>query len=229
MVSFLPMSRWLAASALALTCTACGDDTTVDSADLTDAAVSEDGAVVAPENRDADQQRQALFASLLLGVQQIENFSGISKMRGAVDDNSTPPSYTVTYSGCADGAVEGQICVDDGEQRIAILGETIQIIQGLTQTYRLDGYSADGEFTLSGTMAVDVTVTVDPEAETSQISGTAQGTLTVSGLLEGEFAFDLTIAGGRNYTHDATTLVTVAGTMTRDGQATPVEGGFARE
>lgn len=176
----------------------------------------------------AEDRAGDIFDSFLLGVQQAENLSGLSKERGALDESTDPPSYQLNYSGCADGGVSGRVCIEDGVQTILVLEDGTNIISSLAQTYRFENYANDEAVVLSGTLDVDVQVGVNPAEETTTVEGAASGMLTVDGDAPAQAEFDVVIAGGRVYTQDVSTEVEVAGTLLLDGEPHDVAGGFAR-
>jgi hypothetical protein len=195
----------------------------------TAACSKDDGKSEANVEENTTAKVQAFFDSLIDGVQLIESAEDMSKQTGAIDESTAPPSYRVTYEGCVDGYVGGNFCVQEGLHVIDVVTDTVHIIRSVDQTYALNEFGSVPDYRMTGTIASHVDVTVDTNAQTTGVAGTAKGTLVASGQLAGDVGVDLVIGGGRNYTESAATPIEVTGTLTYQGEAYPVEGGFLRE
>ncbi len=207
-------AKWIALSLLALA--ACDD-----------AGKSVDDVAERPLTK--QQHLQALFESVLDGVQLIESSEKMAKVRGAIDETTSPPRYEVTYEGCLDGFVSGSFCVQAGRHLIDVVTPEIHIIRAVDQRYVLDGFASVPEYTMVGSLDSHVAVKVDTTEHTTEVEGTATGELEVSGGVSGTVGVSLIIGGGRNYTQSAATPIIVSGTFVHEGETFAVEGGFQRE
>lgn len=172
------------------------------------------------------EQMQALFESVLDGVQLIESNENIAKVTGEVDSSA---SYEVTYEGCVDGFIGGALCVREGRHIIDVVTPEIHIIRSVDQRYTFDGFASVVAYSLTGGLESHVGVTVDTDEHATHVEGTATGTLEVTGDITGPVAVSLTVGGGRNYTESAATPIVVSGTLTHGGEVFDVQGGFQRE
>ncbi len=176
-----------------------------------------------------EENIDALFQSVIDGLQAMENLDTLQRSAGPQDDSTDPPSYVVTYQGCMSGYFAGTICLEGGEQVIEVVEADTHIIRELQQAEVFDGFSSVEYFTIDGRLEAQVEVQIDPSSHETSIGGTATGALTVRGRLKGSVDVALEISGGRNYTERTSTPVMLEGTFTFDGTEYPVEGGFQRE
>jgi len=175
------------------------------------------------------QHIQALFDSLLDGVQLIEANDEVVKVSTAVDGSTSPPRYEVGYEGCVEGFVSGSLCVEQGRHLVEIQSPEVHIIRAVEQSYVLDGFGSLPDYQMTGDLFSIVDVRVDTGRQTTQVEGLASGVLVVAGGIEGVVEVELELGGGRNYTESAATPILVEGTFIYDGEPFGVEGGFQRE
>lgn len=192
-----------------------------------DAGQTADEVVAVPLSK--EERMQALFESIIDGVQLIESNDGVNKVTGDVDESTTPPSYTVAFEGCVGGFVGGSFCVRDGRHLIEVITPAIHIIRTVDQRYALESFGSVPEYALTGNLDSHVGVTVDTDAQTTVVEGTAIGDLQVSGDITGTVGVSLVVGGGRNYTESTATPIEVSGTLMHEGESYSVRGGFQRE
>lgn len=196
-------------------------------------ACSETGPTQAESNITEEEpieiRMQALFDSVLDGVQLIESAENVEKVSGPIDETTAPPHYEVAYEGCASGHAGGTFCVREGRHLVDVFASDVHIIRRVDQRYDLEGFGSVADLVMTGALTSSVDVTVDTVAHTTQVLGAAAGELQVSGAIDGAVVVDLVVEGGRNYTESAATPLVVSGTMTYRGVAHPVDGGFHRD
>lgn len=176
-----------------------------------------------------EEHMQALFQSLLDGVQLIEAHDAIAKTSGPLDGATEPPRYDVTFGGCMDGFVAGAFCVEDGKHQVEVVTPEVHIIREVEQTYALEAFASVPDYVMSGRLLSLIEVVVDTTQHTTDVDGLASGELEVRGGIRGSVGVELEIDGGRNYTESTATPIFVTGTFTHEGERFIVEGGFQRE